>query len=442
MGIRKTNEQFLQDLKVKNPNVLPLEPYTASKNKILCRCLKDGYEWRITPGDLLHGYGCPVCANRACFTGYNDVATKRPDLIKYFVNPDDAKHVTTGSHKKVLIKCPDCGHEQMYCVDYLCHNGYSCKLCNDGVSYPNKFIRGLFLQLNIDAEFEYSPDWAQGKFYDDYFTKDKKEYVVQMDGGFHYQDNPLSKEWTLQRAQENDALKDRLALEHGITMIRIDSRVSTQEYLCNSIKNSLLGTIFDLSKVDWNECDKFATKNIVKRACEFYEQHYADMHLYEIANAVGVGRSTMWSYINKGQRFGWCTRHDPLKTLPPRRATDEFAKEVCEYYEANYKTCTKVEVARHFELSYGTFEVCFHKGLKNGWCIEHPTLTRHPGVSLEKKKEICAYYDKYYARYPKFEMAKHFNISNNCFTKIIKTGIENGWCKNHPRIATHKENRK
>lgn len=166
------------------------------------------------------------------------------------------------------------------------------------------------------------------------------------------------------------------------------------------------------------------------------------MHLYEIANAVGVGRSTMWSYINKGEKFGWRKRHEPLKTLAPRKRQMRTQKEICSYYEAHYKTMTKVEVAKHFHMGYTTFEICFNKGLENGWCTEHPTIIRHRKISDSKRKEICEYYEKYHARYPKYEMAKHFDISQNKFTQIIRDGISCGWCHNHPRIATNKENRK
>lgn len=36
MGVRKTNEQFLKELAIKNPNVLPLEPYVEGEEKRFC----------------------------------------------------------------------------------------------------------------------------------------------------------------------------------------------------------------------------------------------------------------------------------------------------------------------------------------------------------------------------------------------------------------------
>lgn len=62
MSKRKTNEEYLLEIKSKNLNVEPVETYIKSSVKIIHRCNKCGYEWKITPNDVLHGYGCPKCA--------------------------------------------------------------------------------------------------------------------------------------------------------------------------------------------------------------------------------------------------------------------------------------------------------------------------------------------------------------------------------------------
>ena len=56
-----------------------------------------------------------------------------------------------------------------------------------------------------------------------------------MDGGFHYMDNTYSGE-SLQVAQKVDAFKDRLAAEHDIKIIRIDSRNANMEVLQKAYK--------------------------------------------------------------------------------------------------------------------------------------------------------------------------------------------------------------
>lgn len=59
----KTNEQFLNELKIVNPNIIPLEPYYNDKSKILVKCNIHDYLWKVTPNKILHKQiGCPMCA--------------------------------------------------------------------------------------------------------------------------------------------------------------------------------------------------------------------------------------------------------------------------------------------------------------------------------------------------------------------------------------------
>ena len=58
---RKDNEQYIEELKIRNPDILPLEDYINSKTPILHRCLIDNNEWYISPNNALRGEGCPKC---------------------------------------------------------------------------------------------------------------------------------------------------------------------------------------------------------------------------------------------------------------------------------------------------------------------------------------------------------------------------------------------
>lgn len=60
---RKTDEEFVKELKEKFPTILPLERYQGSHHKIKYRCLSCGYEHSATPTNLLTGYGCPNCCS-------------------------------------------------------------------------------------------------------------------------------------------------------------------------------------------------------------------------------------------------------------------------------------------------------------------------------------------------------------------------------------------
>ena len=42
-------------------NIEILEEYKNARIKIPCRCKIDGYEWNVIPSSLLYGHGCPKC---------------------------------------------------------------------------------------------------------------------------------------------------------------------------------------------------------------------------------------------------------------------------------------------------------------------------------------------------------------------------------------------
>lgn len=59
--LRKTHEQYVEELKIVNPNVIPLERYIDALTPILHRCLVDNNEWCTAPANVIFGKGCPQC---------------------------------------------------------------------------------------------------------------------------------------------------------------------------------------------------------------------------------------------------------------------------------------------------------------------------------------------------------------------------------------------
>ena len=61
-GFTKTNQQFIQELKKNNPNIQTLEEYKGARYKIKVKCLICDNEWSVVPYSLLAGCGCEECA--------------------------------------------------------------------------------------------------------------------------------------------------------------------------------------------------------------------------------------------------------------------------------------------------------------------------------------------------------------------------------------------
>ena len=58
---RKTHEQYVQELAIKNPNVIAFERYLNSNTPILHYCITHGAFWKTTPSRALQGVGCEEC---------------------------------------------------------------------------------------------------------------------------------------------------------------------------------------------------------------------------------------------------------------------------------------------------------------------------------------------------------------------------------------------
>lgn len=72
------------------------------------------------------------------------------------------------------------------------------------------------------------------------------------------------------------------------------------------VLKSELSQIFNLSKIDWNKCDEFATSNWIKYVCNYFEQNKTSYFKYQIAEQLGIHATTLSDYLKVGTQYGWC----------------------------------------------------------------------------------------------------------------------------------------
>ena len=98
----------------KNGNLFPSMVTSHSKKKVwwLGKC---GHEWPAEVDSRAIGRGCPYCSGRLVLEGFNDLATKAPELVAEWDSesnqPYTPQSVSPGSHKKVWWICKECGHK-------------------------------------------------------------------------------------------------------------------------------------------------------------------------------------------------------------------------------------------------------------------------------------------------------------------------------------------
>lgn len=306
---RMEHNEFCQRLYNVNPNIKVIGQYSGSNKKVLCQCKIDGYKWDAWPTHLIRGHRCPVCANRVVVSGVNDVATTHSYIIEYFKNKEEATKYTYSSKHVIDAICPDCGYEKQISLNHLTKDGFACPICSDGVLYPNKFMRNILRQLQIDFIPEFSPPWLNQKLFDFYFSINNIDYIVEMDGGLgHGYGKHGRSKLTVDELKTIDIEKDRLAAEHGMHVIRIDcnyKHYDRYKYILNNVINSQLSEIFDLSIVDFDYCNAASQRSIVKSVCNFYND--TGYSLKQLSNIFKLSANTIRKYLKIGNNCGWCS---------------------------------------------------------------------------------------------------------------------------------------
>lgn len=373
LKVLENNEQ------VKNGTLEIRGKYDCIDNPIECYCNIHNVALFPTPYLLEQGHGCPYCAGVKVLKGFNDLATTDPHVAALLTNPEDGYLVARMSHKKKSFTCPLCGKEQMKHVFNVVRRGLQCSNCSDHISFPNRFSRAFLSQLPIDNhKTEYSPDWLSPYSFDNYFEYNGQQFVEENDGSIGHgnkQWGPGNKKDI--EGKERDMFKDKLAAEHGIHVIRIDTQESDYEYIKKHILESELAQIFDLSNIDWEKCDRDAQKNLVKEACDLYMSGIKNLE--EIANLLKIKAQTVRKYLKKGATFGWCD-YDPKVACSNRKKNNQSRKVVVTRVEngenfifESMKNCEKniFDVCGIKASHYTIREYCRNKQIYKGFIFEH-----------------------------------------------------------------------
>ncbi|MBI6006005.1 hypothetical protein H8J86_08555 [Clostridium perfringens] len=304
-GLTKTHQQFSLEIKSKYGEEYEiLSEYKGTHKKILVRhnC---GYVWEAMPSNLLNGNRCPICSRQKAVLGVNTIWDTDRWMVDLGVSEEDAKRYSRCSNKRITVVCPDCDREKKIQINNIYNNkSISCS-CGDGKSYPEKFIMSVLEQLGLYFEIEYSPSWFIKRY--DFYLK-YTSCIIETHGMQHYEEGFYTCGGrTLEQEQANDNLKRNMALSNGIKhYIELDCRESNLEYIKNSILNSELANLFNLSNIDWNRCAEFANKNIVKEVCNYWNNKKEDETTVDLGRIFKLSTTTIRKYLKKGTKLGWC----------------------------------------------------------------------------------------------------------------------------------------
>lgn len=236
-------------------------------------------------------------------------------MIPYFQGGynEASKYIKTSREKPGLV-CPFCKriNYKQQIQDLYRRKKVHC-ICNDGFSYPNKFINCLFEQLYNSNQIVYMErekkfDWSQNRIYDMYaITSSGERVLCENQGNFHYNPKRISERArTLEEEQENDVLKKKLAIKNNIIYyVQLDCRKSDMNWIKQSIINSKLNDIFDLSVIDFGQCEKFALGNLLFDVCNYKNNN--ETTIKELSNIFNISIDSVKKYIKSGKELGLCS---------------------------------------------------------------------------------------------------------------------------------------
>lgn len=115
----------------KNGALTPKMFSSHSSTSVWWKC-ENGHEWRAAIGTRTSGRGCPYCSGNYVLEGFNDLATRYPNIAKEWNYKKNGQlkpnHVTFGSGKKVWWLCEN-GHEWQAAINNRTSNNRGCPYC-------------------------------------------------------------------------------------------------------------------------------------------------------------------------------------------------------------------------------------------------------------------------------------------------------------------------
>ena len=309
--VKITTDDVNKRLHKDYPTLTVISKYTNSRTRMDIHCSKCNFIFKRSYDNLFGKtfLGCPVCNNvkiSYAIKGYNDLWTTHPEVANLLKDKAWGYTHTYNTHEKTDFICPHCGKILNKLPSLIVNkNGkITCNYCSDGISYPEKFFMAMLMQLNVD---DYIPQlnasdyrWINKYKYDFYLKH--INCIVETHGLQHYENSIYG---NVDKQIQIDIKKKKLALENGIDLyIELDCRYSNVDWIKNSILNSELSRIFDLSNIDWNECGKQANNSLMVEICRVYNNEKT--LIPNLAKKFNLSDVSILKYLNKGNELGLC----------------------------------------------------------------------------------------------------------------------------------------
>ena len=234
---RRTSQQYAEELKIINPNIEVLEDYINARTPILHKCKIDGHKWMASPGNIIAGYGCPMCGNRMVSEllkktheeYVNEVAKINPDI--------EVIGQYDGSNIPILHRCKIDGCEWMARPANILV-GRGCPVCQEssGERSIRQWLESHKIKYIFQNRFPNCRDIKELPF--DFYLLDYN-VCIEYDGRQHFEPVDFGgqgieyAQQQFNKTQYHDKIKNQYCDDNNIPLLRISYWEDVKEELNN-----------------------------------------------------------------------------------------------------------------------------------------------------------------------------------------------------------------
>lgn len=209
---------------------------------------------------------------------------------KYLINSEDRK-LGRDSFDKVECQCPICNHKAVKSINSLVSKGFNCPICNRQLSYPERYMSIYLSQVGV--EFQHQKKFPDSSRIFDFYLP-QYNTVIETHGIQHYGRGFEYFGVTLKQQQEIDEEKRLFCEKIGVKYVAIDCRVSSSDFIFNSINKSELpftrGTE-DIKKLIEDQLRK--QEDVDFDIAKFIKLYQKGATLSDLERNFGVSRSSI-----------------------------------------------------------------------------------------------------------------------------------------------------
>jgi very-short-patch-repair endonuclease len=238
----------------------PREVTKHSHENYIFKCLKCNHEFESSPHSVSAGQWCPYCAipcQRLCSDEWCDFclensfsSLEQADHWNYQKNKYTPRELTKHSKKKCWFNCNVCKYIFRAKLNSI-SRGTWCPKCKNKTE---ALIHTYLLEIYKDTIYQMKFDWCKDKRHLPFdFYIPSLRVIIEPDGKHHFE---IIKCWdnNPDEIQKRDRYKEKCALEHGISVIRISQedvwkdRIDWRKELVDAIE----------------KCKNFKIPNVIK----------------------------------------------------------------------------------------------------------------------------------------------------------------------------------